>query len=115
MSKLKLVFSLILISFIFISVSGCSPKVASASEAVAEFAQEATPTTAPESVPTETDQPGSDEAATDGNPQGDGVSDEGLVEDVEPDYCLDCHSDQDRLIAVAEKEEAVESESEGEG
>ncbi|MBC8508022.1 MAG: hypothetical protein H8D34_24420 [Chloroflexi bacterium] len=115
MLKQKLIFSLVLISLMLIGVSGCSPRVASASEAVAEFAQEATPTTAPESVSTETDQPASDEAETDEVPQGDGVSDEGLVEDVEPDYCLDCHMDQERLIAVAEKEEAVESESEGEG
>lgn len=31
------------------------------------------------------------------------------------DYCLECHTDKDTLVALAKPEEAVESESEGVG
>ncbi len=33
----------------------------------------------------------------------------------EPNYCLDCHTDKDQLIANAKPEETTESESEGAG
>ncbi len=33
----------------------------------------------------------------------------------EPNYCLDCHTDKDQLIATAKPEETTESESEGAG
>jgi hypothetical protein len=36
-------------------------------------------------------------------------------DDVGPDYCLDCHSDQDLLIDTAKPEEVVVSENSGEG
>jgi hypothetical protein len=37
------------------------------------------------------------------------------AEPSEPDTCSDCHTDKDRLIAVADPEEEVISENEGEG
>ncbi len=33
----------------------------------------------------------------------------------EPNYCLDCHTDKDQLIATAKVEEEVEKEDEGAG
>jgi len=35
--------------------------------------------------------------------------------DLDPNFCLDCHSDQDLLIDTAKPEEVVVSESSGEG
>ena len=37
------------------------------------------------------------------------------LEDLDPDYCLACHIDKDRLIETAKVEEVVVSESSGEG
>ncbi|MBN1373358.1 MAG: hypothetical protein JW987_15585 [Anaerolineaceae bacterium] len=34
---------------------------------------------------------------------------------LEPNYCLDCHTDKDQLIATAKIEEEVEKEDEGAG
>ncbi len=36
-------------------------------------------------------------------------------EPVETNYCLECHTDKDRLISTAKAEEKVVSENEGEG
>jgi len=36
-------------------------------------------------------------------------------DDLDPNFCLDCHSDQDLLIDTAKPEEVVVSESSGEG
>ncbi len=48
---------------------------------------------------------------------GESMEDDGeaLVEETETDYCLECHSDQETLMAVADPEEETESENEGEG
>ncbi len=34
---------------------------------------------------------------------------------IEPDYCVECHTDKEQLIASAKPEEVVESESSGAG
>ena len=38
-----------------------------------------------------------------------------IVDAVEPDHCLECHTDKERLIETAKPEEVVVSESEGAG
>lgn len=38
-----------------------------------------------------------------------------VMDAVEPDHCLDCHTDKERLIETAKPEEVVVSESEGAG
>jgi len=43
------------------------------------------------------------------------VSAENSPASAEPDYCLDCHTDKQRLIDTAKPEEKVASESKGEG
>ncbi len=34
---------------------------------------------------------------------------------IQPDYCVECHTDKEKLIASARPEEVVESESSGAG
>ncbi len=57
----------------------------------------------------------SDDAATTSPGESIEENGEALVEETEIDYCLECHSDQETLMAVADAEEVVESENEGEG
>lgn len=40
---------------------------------------------------------------------------EAVAEIVEPDHCVDCHTDKELLIETAKPEEVVVSESEGAG
>ncbi len=87
-TKRKFLFNLLL-TLLFISVTGCAG---------------ATPVPA-----TPTEESVEEESA----PAEEAVS---VVEEVaEPNYCLDCHTDKDQLIATAKVEEEVISENEGEG
>lgn len=94
-----------------------------AGELANEPAEEADPSATPAPATEATEQPEAeeamdDEASADSSAEDSSdeeTSDEMMAEEAEPDYCLDCHTDQDRLTAVAAEEEAVEDENEGEG
>ena len=86
--KVRFLFTLVL-TLLFMSVSGC------------------TGTTPVPATPTE--EPVEEENA----PAPEVVS--VIEEPAEPDHCLECHTDKERLIDTAKPEEVVVSENEGEG
>ncbi len=100
---LSLTFAILLIA---LGLSGCGQAelVSAASEAEAPLEAQVA------AAPAEDDLGGA--AVPDGLAEDEG---EALPEEAEPDYCLQCHSDQETLMAVADPEEETESESEGEG
>ena len=90
--KLRIVFTLLL-TMLFLSLSGC----AGATPVPEMPTEEPTEENVPDPDPVSVSEPVS------------------LSEPVEVDYCLDCHTDKQRLIDTAKPEEVVISENEGEG
>ena len=100
---------LLILSIFIVLLAACSP--------AAPATDPAQPTTVPPS-------PVVEDTAVPATSQVEEPTDEASPEPLEPtaiaeavqtDSCVECHSDKDTLIAVAEPEQVLESESSGEG
>ncbi len=121
MSDKRYILSFILIMLLAVSISGCSQAqtgsegTQSAEAATLDESNALISETSEATVESVVDSPEAVDEVTSTDVPAENQSADALPVETDPNYCLECHIDQERLMAVAAKEDAVASENEGEG